>query len=61
MTATMNFHKRDINFSDIDECTNSPCSVHASCMNNIGSYSCACHVGFTMVGNICQGIIFVLF
>lgn len=36
------------NFSDIDECSEEvdPCGDNSDCTNNIGNYSCRCHVGF---------------
>ncbi|XP_015750125.1 PREDICTED: fibulin-1-like isoform X2 [Acropora digitifera] len=43
---------------DIDECSTSPspCHVNAQCNNTIGSYRCACNVGYTGNGKTCTDI-----
>lgn len=33
-------------FSDIDECGNSPCDPKGSCTNTPGSYNCSCSHGY---------------
>ena len=44
-------------FLDINECsTEQPCSVHAECVNSIGSYSCNCYPGFEGNGETCDNI-----
>lgn len=42
---------------DINECADSQnnCSSNALCNNTIGSYTCACKIGFTGDGINCQG------
>ena len=43
-------------FSDNDECVDSPdCSEHAQCFNTGGSYTCMCHDGFYGDGKNCEG------
>lgn len=43
--------------TDIDECVQEvdPCSKHAYCSNEAGSYTCACQPGFVGTGEICVG------
>ena len=43
--------------SDINECSSSPfpCHVNAQCNNTIGSYRCACNLGYTGNGTTCTG------
>ena len=45
-------------FLDYNECRNFPdyCPVHAYCVNNYGSYSCACPVGYRLSGDVCEGL-----
>lgn len=33
-------------FLDVDECENSPCEHNGTCINNQGSYTCACVEGW---------------
>uniref|UniRef100_A0AAX7UEU9 Nidogen 2a (osteonidogen) n=1 Tax=Astatotilapia calliptera TaxID=8154 RepID=A0AAX7UEU9_ASTCA len=33
-------------FSDIDECSSSPCHINARCINGLGSFQCQCQLGF---------------
>lgn len=42
---------------DINECNTmeAECSKYAECVNNEGSYTCLCKVGFTGNGNLCTG------
>lgn len=47
-------------FSDIDECTNSPCLNGATCNNNAGGYKCLCMPGFEGV-NCGEGMLLKLF
>ena len=45
-------------FSDIDECTsNSLHSCSDICTNTYGSYTCSCHVGYSLDNNglTCSG------
>ena len=44
---------------DIDECELEPCHEQAICTNTDGSYTCACNLGFTGDGIICEGMPFV--
>ena len=39
-------------FSDINECSNSPCKNGATCVNLQGSYRCDCKSGYS--GNNCE-------
>ena len=39
-------------FSDVDECTNFPCSNGGTCTNTVGSYTCQCVTGYT--GTNCE-------
>ena len=39
-------------FTDINECTNSPCKNGATCANLDGSYRCDCKSGYT--GSNCE-------
>ena len=47
-----------IGCSDIDECATGKdeCDENAACTNNIGSYTCACNIGFQGTGRICEYI-----
>ena len=47
-----------IGCSDIDECAaeTDECDDNAACTNNIGSYACACNIGFEGSGRTCQDI-----
>ena len=42
-------------FADIDECIEGldDCDLHAECKNSIGSYDCACVIGFSGDGLSC--------
>ena len=50
-------------FLDIDECSinSHSCEVNAVCSNTVGSYACACKVGYTGDGRMCNGKMFVFF
>ncbi len=50
-------HSSDINFLDINECTNQSdnCHHNATCNNNDGSYNCTCKPGYTGNGTYCEG------
>lgn len=41
---------------DINECTSGihTCSVNAQCINNPGSFTCRCNVGFSGDGHNCE-------
>ena len=41
--------------SDVDECSQdkTPCSANELCLNEQGSYSCACRSGYRKMKNIC--------
>ena len=39
-------------FTDIDECTSLPCQSHATCLDIVAGYQCACADGFT--GSHCE-------
>ena len=43
--------------TDLDECNTHThnCDVNAACANTVGSYSCACKVGYTGDGKNCNG------
>ena len=42
--------------ADVDECTSAnACSVHAICINTIGSHTCTCKLGYQGNGTICEG------
>ena len=41
---------------DIDECSNNPCHLNATCSNALGSFLCTCNTGFTGNGSICTGM-----
>lgn len=47
------FALSDTGCVDIDECTGSPCSEHATCENTEGSFTCTCNEGFTGDGLEC--------
>ena len=57
-------HSEDLFFlnifvSDIDECTDpsdNNCSSNANCTDTIGSYECACMIGYTGDGFTCEGM-----
>ena len=40
---------------DIDECELEPCHEQAICTNTDGSYTCACNLGSTGGGIVCEG------
>ena len=44
--------------SDKNECEagDSKCSIHAKCINTVGSHKCECRAGFTGNGNVCYDI-----
>ena len=44
-------------FIDIDECAAEidECHTNAGCTDTVGSYNCACHVGYTGDGFNCTG------
>ena len=60
MSAFDNFDKEDRNleltksevtlflasFSDIDECSSSPCQNGGTCNNEVNKYTCSCVMGF---------------
>ena len=53
-------------FADVNECENGPDSCdanHTYCINTLGSYYCQCKTGYTMNGEICEGIykMFILY
>lgn len=41
---------------DIDECPNNPCHLSATCINTVGSYMCACDLGYSGDGFSCSGM-----
>uniref|UniRef100_A0A671U7F2 Nidogen 2 n=1 Tax=Sparus aurata TaxID=8175 RepID=A0A671U7F2_SPAAU len=41
-------------FSDVDECSSSPCHVDARCINGLGSFQCQCQAGFYGDGFYCS-------
>ena len=43
--------------TDIDECTLAThnCDTNADCLNNPGSFTCSCNVGYTGDGITCTG------
>ncbi|GFR57589.1 latent-transforming growth factor beta-binding protein 2 [Elysia marginata] len=41
---------------DIDECPSAPCPANSACVNNIGSYSCDCNLGYRKQGNLCVDV-----
>ena len=43
---------------DINECTNGSHTCHrmAKCTNSIGSFSCACKIGYTGTGQNCSDV-----
>ena len=43
-------------FLDADECLSTNCATHATCIDTIGSYYCACEYGFVKDGNVCIGM-----
>ena len=44
-------------YSDVDECKDGRhrCDQNAKCTDNVGSYTCECHVGYNGDGNMCNG------
>uniref|UniRef100_A0A3Q2FTM8 Latent-transforming growth factor beta-binding protein 1-like n=1 Tax=Cyprinodon variegatus TaxID=28743 RepID=A0A3Q2FTM8_CYPVA len=38
----------------VDECQQNPCT-NGRCENTAGSYRCACHRGYRLIGNTCEG------
>ncbi|XP_025083996.1 fibrillin-2-like [Pomacea canaliculata] len=49
---------------DVDECVENPdaCGLDQTCVNNRGSYSCTCRVGYILDQNgVCQGIVTLVF
>ena len=44
-------------FLDIDECSssNGGCHANASCQNTVGSFTCACNLGYGGDGFNCAG------
>lgn len=47
-----------VSFStDVDECRERThnCHMQATCLNNIGNFSCHCNVGWSGVGTQCTG------
>ena len=42
-------------FKDINECMDSPCGFNANCSNSIGSFDCACQLGYEGSGTNCTG------
>jgi hypothetical protein len=48
--------------SVLNECADdNPCHQNATCVNLIGSHSCACNEGFTGDGYNCEGTVYNLF
>ena len=43
-------------FLDVDECLLNihDCSPNANCNNNLGSYNCKCHNGYSGDGTVCD-------
>ena len=39
-------------YSDIDECSSSPCKNNGTCRDHVNTYSCLCMAGFS--GRDCQ-------
>ena len=52
----------DVQLSDIDECVKSNGGCQHICKNNIGSYQCLCHNGYSLVADeySCEGKIIIL-
>lgn len=50
-------------FLDVDECLLNihDCSPNADCTNNLGSYNCKCHNGYSGDGTICDKGGYMLF
>lgn len=48
-------------FVDIDECATQTdeCPDNSRCINTPGSYRCECWSGFTKIGEICEGKIWM--
>ena len=46
---------------DIDECSVNRGGCPEKCVNTIGSYNCACHIGYVFVDGICEGTITFIF
>ena len=49
-------------YIDIDECTagTHDCPVNATCINNIGNYTCECMTGYEWNGTHCVGKLYRL-
>ena len=45
---------------DLDECSlgTHNCDSNAACTNTVGSFTCACNVGYTGPGTTCTGMSF---
>ena len=50
-------HSLQCLFIDINECNTGSHNCHqtATCMNNVGSFTCQCNTGFMGNGTICAG------
>ena len=56
LSVTISVYKLTSLFLDIDECQSLPCDSNATCLNTIGSFTCACNGGFTGNGSQCDGM-----
>ena len=45
-----------MNCVDIDECLTNPCGTNEDCTNTIGSYTCSCSTGYTLIAGNCVDI-----